>query len=94
MLFLGRPLLWLVALAGEDRSPRHTMAQSQVCIFFFLGLGSPLSATGFRIPALIFLMCEFGYFLGIYLSQDLCTKQISQQQGTNFYFSQSHLGWS
>lgn len=93
-LWSGLPLLWLVALAHEDRSPRHTVSQSQVCIFLFLCPDPPLSATGFRIPALIFFMCEFGSFFGIYLPQDLCTKHISQQQGTNFPFSQSHLGWS
>lgn len=42
----GLPLLLLVALAGKDRSPRHSMAQIQVCIFLLLGPGH-FSATGF-----------------------------------------------
>ena len=53
-LWPGLPLLRLLAQAGKDRSPRHAVAQSQVCIFLLLGPGPLLSATGFRIPASIF----------------------------------------
>lgn len=40
-LWPGLPLRLLVALAGEDRSPRHAMTQSQVCMFLLLGPAYP-----------------------------------------------------
>lgn len=43
----GLPLLLLVPLAGKDRSPRHAMAQIQVCIFLPLGPGHLLSVIDF-----------------------------------------------